>query len=127
MDDIITLGGGSYIVKKNPGGGIDFRYGYSEIEIVNGNCIKVRCIDDENVSRIILKFTIINVIPREYKILEKIQIYLKMGFNTIYAYSYSDIDKFKRACEGYFRELDEQLNVKETICNTCHGKGLIKK
>jgi hypothetical protein len=52
------------------------------------------------------------MIPREYKILEKIQIYLKIGYNTIYAYNYSDINKFKIACENYFRQLDNELENK---------------
>jgi hypothetical protein len=111
MEDIIELGGGPYIVKKNEGGGFEFRYGWAEINIVNGNTIKVICTDDEDVTRTILKFNIINTIPREYKILEKIQIYLKLGFNSIYAYNYSDINKFKIACEKYFRELDNQLTI----------------
>jgi hypothetical protein len=52
----------------------------------------------------------INVeIPRIYKYLEKIQIYLKLGFNSIYAYSYSDITKFKAGCIQYFTTLDLQI------------------
>jgi hypothetical protein len=111
MADIIELSGGPYIVRTNKGGGIEFRYGWSEINIQNGNCIKIICTDDDDVTRIILNFSIKNTIPREYKILEKIQIYLKNGYNTCYAYSYSDINKFKIACENYFRQLDNQLTI----------------
>jgi hypothetical protein len=64
-----------------------------------------------DVTRIILRLNIKNIIPREYKILEKIQIYLKLGFNSIYAYNYSDINKFKIYCENYFRQLDNQLTT----------------
>ena len=111
MADIIELGGGPYIVRTNKGGGIEFRYGWSEINIENGNCIKVICKDDDDNIRTILQLNIKNTIPREYKILEKIQIYLKLGFNSIYAYNYSDINKFKIACENYFRQLDNQLTI----------------
>ena len=131
MTDTIELGGGPYLVKKNEGGGFEFRYGWSEINIENGNCIKVICTDDEDVVRTVLKINIKNEIPREYKILEKIQIYLKIGFNTIYTYNYADINKFKLSCENYFRNLDEELskgNEKSTsICNRCNRTGIIKK
>ena len=126
MADIIELAGGPYIVRTNSANGIEFRYGWAELNIENGNCIKIICTDDEDFTRTILKFNTKNVIPREYKILEKIQIYLKLGFNTIFAYSYSDINKFKFSCEAYFRKLDEELS-KETICDKCNGTGLIKK
>lgn len=127
MSDIIELAGGPYIVRRNSGGGIEFNYGQSELNIENGTNIKVICKDDDNnTRRTILKFTIKNVIPREYKILEKIQIYLKIGYNTIFAYSYSDINKFKVSCESYFRNLDEELS-KETVCDKCNGNGIIKK
>ena len=112
MSDTIELSGGPYIIKTNAANGIEFRYGWAELNIVNGNTIKVICIDDEEVTRTILKFNITNTIPREYKILEKIQIYLKTGYNTIYAYNYSDINKFKIACENYFRQLDNELENK---------------
>jgi hypothetical protein len=126
MSDIIELCGGPYIVKTNSANGIEFRYGWAELNIENGNCIKVICKDDEDITRTILKFNIKNQIPREYKILEKIQIYLKLGFNSIYAYSYSDINKFKISCEAYFRNLDEELsNI--NICDKCSGTGIIKK
>jgi len=111
MADIIELSGGPYIVRTNKGGGIEFRYGWSEINIENGNHIKIICTDDDDYTRIILNFSIKNTIPREYKILEKIQIYLKNGYNTCYAYSYSDINKFKISCENYFRQLDNQLTI----------------
>ena len=111
MEDIIELSGGPYIVKTNQGGGIEFRYGWSEIIIQNGNCIKIICTDDDDYTRIILNFSIKNVIPRDYKTLELIQIYLKNGYNTCYAYSYSDINKFKIACENYFRQLDNKLTI----------------
>ena len=111
MADIIELSGGPYIVRTNKGGRIEFRYGWSEINIQNGNCIKIICTDDDDVTRTILIFNIKNIIPRKYKILEKIQIYLKNGYNTCYAYSYSDINKFKIACENYFRQLDNQLTI----------------
>jgi hypothetical protein len=131
MTDVIELGGGPYIVKKNEGGGIEFRYGWAEINIVNGNYIKVICKDDEDEIRTILKFNIINPIPREYKILEKIQIYLKLGFNSIYAYNYSCVDRFKKNCEKYFRNLDEELSTSrekdKPICDKCNGTGIIKK
>jgi hypothetical protein len=81
MEDIIELSGGPYIVKTNQGGGIEFRYGWSEINIQNGNCIKIICTDDDDYTRIILNFSIKNVIPRDYKTLELIQIYLKNGYN----------------------------------------------
>lgn len=111
MNNRIELSGGPYIVRKNEGGGIEFSYGWSEIIIENGNCIKVVCKDDEDITRTILKFTVKNSIPREYKILENIQIYLKIGYNTCYAYSYSDLNKFKIACIKYFSQLDEQLTI----------------
>ena len=111
MEDIIELSGGPYIVETNKGGGIEFRYGWSEINIQNGNCVKILCKDDNDYTRIILNFSIKNIIPRDYKTLEQIQIYLKNGYNTCYAYSYSDINKFKIACERYFRILDEKLSI----------------
>jgi hypothetical protein len=128
MADTIILGDGPYIVKKNLGGGIEFRYGWSEI-IIEGNSVKVSCMDDDNCTRIILNITMKNIIPREYKILEKIEIYLKRGFNSIYAYNYSCIDKFKLGCHSYFRELDENLTKEKEIskiCNKCNGSGLVK-
>ena len=131
MTDVIELGGGSYVVRKNDGGGIEFRYGWSEIIIENGNCIKVICKDDEDEIRTILKFNIKNPIPREYKILEKIQIYLKSGFNSIYAYNYSCVVRFKTNCEKYFRDLDEELSINREkdrdTCDKCKGTGIIKK
>ena len=131
MADIIELSGGPYIVMTNGGGGIEFRYGWAELNIENGNYIKVICTDEEDIIRTIAKFTIKNIIPREYKILEKIQIYLKNGFNTSYAYNYSNINKFKVAFEQFFINLDEELskeNEKSTsICDKCNGTGIIKK
>ena len=116
MNDKIELSGGPYIVKRNKGGGIDLRYGWSELIIENGNCIKVVCTDDEDFTRTILNFRIKNAIPREYKILEKIQIYLKIGYNTCYAYSYSDINNFKTSCINYFIQLNDELSI-EKNCN----------
>ena len=118
MEDIIELNGGPYIVKKNPSGGFEFKYGWCELKIVDGKKINVICIDDNDVERVILKFTINNIIPRDYKILEKMQIYLKLGFNSIYAYNYACIDRFKINCEKYFRELDIELSEKK-ICDKC--------
>jgi hypothetical protein len=45
MANIIELGG-PYIVKTNHGVGIEFKYGWSEIIIENGSCIKIICTDD---------------------------------------------------------------------------------
>ena len=129
MSDNIELTGGPYIVMTNGYGGIEFRYGWAELNIENGNCIKVICKDDDDITRTIVKFTIKNVIPREYKILEKIQIYLKNGFNTCYAYNYSNINKFKLSCESYFTNLDNELskeNENVSICDKCSGTGIIK-
>ena len=98
MTDVIELSGGPYVVKRNSGGGFEFKYGWSELKIVNGRNISVICTDDDS-------------IPRDYKILEKIQIYLKIGYSTIYAYNYSCIDRFKIECEKYFRNLDIDLET----------------
>ena len=111
MTDVIELSGGPYVVKRNSGGGFEFKYGWSELKIVNGRNISVICTDDDDVERTILNFTINNSIPRDYKILEKIQIYLKIGYSTIYAYNYSCIDRFKIECEKYFRNLDIDLET----------------
>jgi hypothetical protein len=133
MTDIIELNGGPYIVKRNSGGGFEFRYGWAELKILDGKNIKVICTDDDDVERTILNFTISNSIPRDYRILEKIQIYLKIGYNTIYAYNYSCIYRFKIECEKYFRDLDKQIEVnkeeenKKIQCEKCNGAGIIKK
>ena len=121
MADIIELGEGPYVVKTNSGGGIEFAYGWSELHIENGTNIRVICTNDSNITRTILKFNINNRIPREYKILEKIQIYLKRGFNSIYAYNYSDVNKFNNACKLFFRNLDEELSKKNDVCDKCNG------
>lgn len=129
MTDIIELNGGPYIVKKNSGGGFEYRYGWAELKIVNGKNVKVICTDDDDIERTILHFTIRNSIPRDYKILEKIQIYLKIGYNTIYAYNYSCIDRFKIECEKYFRDLDNELSISREkdkgVCDKCCGTGII--
>jgi hypothetical protein len=124
MSDKIELSGGPYIVKRNACGGVEISYGWSEL-IIEGNIIKVSCTDDDNYSRIILKFGINNIIPRDYKILEKIQIYLKIGYNSIYAYSYASIEKFIAGCKDYFHCLDKELTEKKEceICDKCNGTG----
>jgi len=100
MEDVIELNGGPYIVKFNEGGGIINEYGWAELKITD-NKIQIVCENDGDY-RSILSFDIDTSIPREYKYLEKIQIYLKIGFGTKMVYNYSDIDKFKKACKEYF-------------------------
>ena len=36
---------------------------------------------------------------------------IELGFNSIYDYSYSYINKFKTNCEMFFRHLDEELSI----------------
>jgi hypothetical protein len=130
MTDIIELNGGPYIVKRNSGGGFELRYGWAELKIVNGRNVKVICTDDNDFERTILNFTIRTPIPRDFTILEKIQIYLKIGYGTIYVYNYSCIDRFKIACEKFFRDLDNQLSISREnnndACDKCFGTGIIK-
>lgn len=110
-EEPIILNGGPYIVKKNINGGIEDEYGWVEL-IIDKNNIKAICENDGYV-KTILNFSISYEIPREYKYLELIQIYLKLGFNTIYAYNYSDIAKFKLGCKQYFTDLSSKIeNVK---------------
>ena len=103
----ITLNGGPYVVKTNKGGGIEYEYGWAEL-IINKNNVKVVCENDGEINTI-LNFNISIEIPREYKYLEMIQIYLKLGFNSIYAYNYSKIDNFKQGCINYFTTLCTQI------------------
>ena len=35
---------------------------------------------------------------------------LKLGFKTIFACNFSEIESFKYACEKYFRSLDKKLD-----------------
>jgi hypothetical protein len=35
----------------------------------------------------------------------------ELGFNSIYDYSYSDINKFEANCEIFFRHLDKELSI----------------
>ena len=93
--------------KTNENGGIIYEYGWAEL-IINKNNIKVICENDGEI-KTILNFYISSEIPREYKYLELIQIYLKRGFNSIYAYNYSKIEIFNRNCENYFITLSTQI------------------
>lgn len=107
MSDPITLNGGPYIVRINKGGGIEFEYGWAEL-IINKNNIQVIC-ENDGCIKTILNFNISIEIPRDYKYLEQIQIYLKNGFNSIYSYNYSNIDKFKIGCMNYFVNLENNI------------------
>lgn len=107
MNEPIILNGGPYVVKTNENGGILREYGWAEL-IINKNNIKVTCENDGEITTI-LNFNINVEIPREYKYLELIQIYLKLGFNSIFAYNYSKIDRFITGCEKYFNTLSIQI------------------
>lgn len=110
----IILNGGPYVVRTNTGGGIEIEYGWAEL-IIDKNNIQVEC-EKEGCIRTILNFNIPIEIPRDYKYLESIQIYLKNGFNSIYAYNYAKIDKFKDGCQKYFINLVNQI-VNESKTN----------
>lgn len=103
----IILGGGPFVVKTNEGGGIEREFGWSEL-IINKNNIEVTC-EDNGCIRTILNFNIGVEIPSDYKYLEKIEIYLKLGFGSIYAYNFARIDKFKSGCQDYFTKLEKQI------------------
>ena len=126
MNNIIILGGGPYIQKVTKEGCVEKNYGWSELHI-SGLNVKVQCIDDNDYERYIINFDISTEIPRDYKYLEKLQIYLKNGFGSIYAYNYAKIDKFKKGCQEYFNNLCIQIinDKQNTICDKCKGTGKI--
>jgi hypothetical protein len=109
----IILNGGPYIVRTNKYRGIEYEYGWVEL-VIDKNNIQAIC-ENDGCIRTILNFNINVEVPREYKYLEMIQIYLKLGFNSIYAYSYSDITKFKEGCIQYFTTLALQIE-KDNNC-----------
>jgi len=112
-EEPIILNGGPYVVKKNKNGGIDYEYGWVELVIYKNN-IKAIC-ENDGCIRTILNFNINVEVPSEYKCLELIQIYLKLGFNSIYAYNYSDITKFKNGCNEYFTNLAVEIEKNKKI------------
>jgi hypothetical protein len=107
MEDVIELNGGPYIVKMNENGGIIYEYGWAELKIT-GKKIQIVC-DNDGEYRSILSFNIDTEIPREYKYLEKIQIYLKNGFGAKRIYNYSNIVTFREACKKYFILLSKEI------------------
>ena len=104
----IILAGGPYIVKVNKNGGIDYEYGFVEL-VIDKNNVKALC-ENDGCIRSILNFDTNLIIPRQYTYLEKIEIYLRTGFNSIYAYNYADINKFKNGCVKYFEKMSLEID-----------------
>ena len=105
------LSSGTYIVRTNEDGRIIKEYGWASIKIINDNIIKILCeqtIGNDEVC--IYTFEIKNKIPSENKYNEHINLMLKLGFKTIFACNFSEIESFKYACEKYFRSLDKKLD-----------------
>jgi hypothetical protein len=102
-----VLNGGPYVVRVNTNNGIEREFGWAEL-IINGKNVEVICENDGHISTI-LNFNLLVEIPCEYKYLELIQIYLKLGFNSIYAYNFSNITKFKSGCIDYFTRLQKEI------------------
>ena len=106
------LSSGTYIVRTNEDGRIIKEYGWVSLKIINDNIIKILCdnpaIGNEYVC--IYTFEIKIKIPSENKYNEHINLMLKLGFKTIFACNFSEIESFKYACEKYFRSLDKKLD-----------------
>jgi len=113
MSDYQTIiPGGPYIVKTNEYGGIEREIGWATLKIKDDHIITVVCHDDiiGNNNICILRMQMKNLIPRNYKTYyENIKIMFQRGYNTCYAYNFSNLNKFKLACEFYFEELDKKI------------------
>lgn len=112
MTESIRLNGGPYVVKTNYAGGIEREYGWAEL-VIDKNNIQVECENDGEI-KTILNFNALCEIPKDYKYLEMIQIYLKLGFNSVYAHNYSKIEIFKQGCIDYFTNLCKKIK-EETV------------
>jgi hypothetical protein len=107
MSERIELAGGPYVVRTNKNNGIEHEYGWAEL-VIEKNNIKVICDNDGYISTI-LNFNINVEIPRDYKYLQLIEIYLKNGFGSKFAYNYSKVEVFKTNCINYFNRLQNDI------------------